>query len=260
MDAETAREAVSAAGFPRAVVQESGDGGIAVRTEQLTDAEQDRIRTSLQKPGGTVEVERDEKIGPSMGSELRGKALIALGIAVAAQLIYLSVRFRWTFATAAVLAMVQDVVLVVGLFAWLGKPVDSVFLAALLTVVGYSVNDTVVLFDRVRELRRGAKGDRAARGPEGLARLADRAIVQTVPRTVNTGMGALFVLAALAVLGGDSLADFSVALLAGVLFGIASTIFTATPAAVVLESRHPGPEAPAARPRDKARAGNGAVV
>ncbi|WP_030023403.1 protein translocase subunit SecD [Streptomyces monomycini] len=260
VDAETAREAVAEAGFPRAVVQESGDGGIAVRTEQLTDAEQDRIRTSLQKPGGTVEVERDEKIGPSMGSELRGKALIALGIAVAAQLIYLSVRFRWTFATAAVLAMVQDVVLVVGLFAWLGKPVDSVFLAALLTVVGYSVNDTVVLFDRVRELRRAAKGDRAARGAEGLALLADRAIVQTVPRTVNTGMGALFVLAALAVLGGDSLADFSVALLAGVLFGIASTIFTATPAAVVLESRHPGPEAPAARPRDKASAGNGAMV
>ncbi|MFF3645243.1 protein translocase subunit SecD [Streptomyces sp. NPDC002564] len=240
VDADTARTAVSDAGFPRAVVQESGDGDITVRTERQTDAEQQRVRAALEKPGGTVTVERDELIGPSLGSELRQKALIALGIAVAAQLIYLSVRFRWTLAAAAVSAMVHDVLLVVGLFAWLGKPVDSVFLAALLTVIGYSVNDTVVVFDRVREARR--------RHPRGdLAALANRAVVQTLPRTVNTGMGALFILTALAVLGGDSLADFSLALIAGVLVGMASTVFTAVPIAVALEHRNPAPP-PARRP------------
>ncbi|MEV5981825.1 protein translocase subunit SecD [Streptomyces sp. NPDC052114] len=240
VDADTARGAVADAGFPRAVVQESGDGDITVRTERLTDDEQQRVKDALAKPGGTVTVERDEQIGPSLGNELRQKALIALGIAVAAQLIYLSVRFRWTLAAAAVSAMVHDVLLVVGLFAWLGKPVDSVFLAALLTVIGYSVNDTVVVFDRVREVRR--------RDPRrALAATANRAVVQTLPRTVNTGMGALFILAALAVLGGDSLVDFSLALIAGVVVGMASTVFTAVPIAVALEHRNPAP--PPARGR-----------
>ncbi|ATL25266.1 protein translocase subunit SecD [Streptomyces formicae] len=242
VDADTARGAVSDAGFPRAVVQESGDGDITVRTEKLTNEEQQRVKEALEKPGGTVTVERDELIGPSLGSELRQKALIALGIAVAAQLIYLSVRFRWTLAAAAVTAMVHDVLLVVGLFAWLGKPIDSVFLAAVLTVIGYSVNDTVVVFDRVREGRR--------RDPRrDLETTANRAVVQTLPRTVNTGMGALFILAALAVLGGDSLADFSLALIAGVLVGVASTVFTAVPLAVALEHRNPAP--PPARPGRK---------
>ncbi|MFC7302776.1 protein translocase subunit SecD [Streptomyces monticola] len=231
---DTAREAVADAGFPRAVVQESGDGDISVRTEKLTNDQQHTIKEALGQHGGEVTVERDELIGPSLGDELRQKALIALGIAVAAQLLYLTVRFRWTFAAAAVTAMVHDVLLVVGLFAWIGKPVDSVFLAALLTVIGYSVNDTVVVFDRVREARR--RDPRTA-----LETTANKAVVQTLPRTVNTGMGALFILAALAVLGGDSLADFSVALIAGVLVGMASTVSLAVPLAVSLESRWPAP-------------------
>ncbi|MFE1951041.1 protein translocase subunit SecD [Streptomyces sp. NPDC059524] len=250
VDVDTARTAVADAGFPRAVVQESGDGGISVRTGELSDAEQQDVKEALARHGGEVTVERDEMIGPSLGDELRTKALIALGIAVLAQLAYLSVRFRWTFAAAAVAAMTHDVLIVVGLFAWLGKPVDSVFLAALLTVIGYSVNDTVVVFDRVREARR--------RDPRtSLERTADKAVVQTLPRTVNTGMGALFVLAALAVLGGDSLADFSLALIAGVVVGMASTVFTAVPLAVTLESRAPAPV-----PRRAARdvRGTGAVV
>ncbi|MEV4682206.1 protein translocase subunit SecD [Streptomyces kurssanovii] len=232
VDADTAREAVVGAGFPDAVVQSTDDNGISVRTKERGDDEQERIRGALDDVAGQLTVERDDLIGPSLGSELRLYALIALGVAVAAQLLYLSVRFRWTFATAAVVAMTQDVALVVGLFAWLGKPMDSVFLAALLTVVGYSVNDTVVVLDRLRELRR-------AGGSIPLESLADRAVAQTLPRTVNTGMGALFVLVALAVLGGDSLTDFSIALLAGVVLGMASTVFTAMPVALALQSRYP---------------------
>ncbi|WP_125262623.1 protein translocase subunit SecD [Streptomyces alboflavus] len=233
VDADTARKAVADAGFPRAVVQESGSDDITVRTGELSDAEQEKIKEALaEKGGGQATVERDERIGPSLGDELRQKALVALGIAVAAQLIYLTVRFRWTFASAAVAAMVHDVLLVVGLFAWLGKTVDSVFLAAVLTVIGYSVNDTVVVFDRIREARR--------RDPRAdLAGTANTAVIRTLPRTVNTGMGALFVLAALAVLGGDSLADFSVALIAGVIVGVASTVSVAVPVAVSLERRNP---------------------
>ncbi|MFI6284735.1 protein translocase subunit SecD [Streptomyces sp. NPDC051018] len=252
VDADTARQAVADAGFPRAVVQTSGEDGITVRTGEVSNQEQEEIRAALGKVAGEATVERDELIGPSLGSELRTQALIALGVAVAAQLAYLTIRFRWTFAASAVAAMVQDVLLVVGLFAWLGKPVDSVFLAALLTVVGYSVNDTVVVLDRLRELRRAS--------PRGAwPELADKAVAQTLPRTVNTGMGALFVLIALAVLGGDSLTDFSIALLAGVVVGIASTVFTAMPLTVMLQIRRP--EKPAARPaRAVKRDKSGAVV
>ncbi|GGY58375.1 protein translocase subunit SecDF [Streptomyces omiyaensis] len=254
VDADAARAAVAAAGFPDAVVQTTGDGGrdVTVRVGETGDEAHARITEAVTGAAGPVTVERDDLIGPSLGGELRTHALLALGLAVAAQLVYLSVRFRWTYAAAAVAAMAQDVLLVVGLFAWLGKPVDSVFLAALLTVVGYSVNDSVVVLDRLRELRR--KG-----GGLPLADLADRAVAQTLPRTVNTGMGALFVLAALAVLGGDTLTDFSVALLAGVLLGMASTVFTALPLTVTLETRSPAPTRPAA-PRPASADRTGAVV
>jgi SecD/SecF fusion protein len=161
-----------------------------------------------------------------------------LGIALVAQLLYLAVRFRWTFGGAAVLAMLHDVVIVTGTFAWLGKPIDGVFLAALLTVIGYSVNDSVVVFDRVREMR-------ATDRKSPFARVANTAVLQTLPRTVNTGMGAVFILAALLVLGGDSLADFALALLLGVAVGTYSSVFTATPLAVLFDARSPHVPAPA---------------
>ncbi|MFF2040586.1 protein translocase subunit SecD [Kitasatospora sp. NPDC058170] len=242
VDADAARAAVTGAGFPQAVVQTTGETGVSVRTKETGDDQQQRIREALTTVTGEVSVERDDLIGPSLGSELRGYAVIALALAVLAQLLYLTVRFRWTYAAAAVTAMMHDVLLVLGLFAWLGKPVDSVFLAALLTVVGYSVNDTVVVLDRLRELRRA---HRSASPPE----LADRAVAQTLPRTVNTGMGALFVLTALACLGGDSLTDFSVALLAGVVAGTASTVFTAMPVTLLLQERFPD------RPQDTTPSG-----
>lgn len=124
--------------------------------------------------------------------------------------------------------MFHDVVILVGLFAWLGKPLDGVFLAAVLTVIGYSVNDSVVVFDRIRERLR-------SRTSEPLDRLANDACLQTVPRTVNTGLGALFILAALFVLGGDTLTDFALALGVGILVGTYSSVFVATPLLVAFE-------------------------
>ncbi|MEU5878555.1 protein translocase subunit SecD [Spirillospora sp. NPDC047279] len=240
LDIDTARSAVADAGFPRAVVQTSGEDDISVRTENLSNAEVTEIQRALaEKGGGDVTKQRDELIGPSLGEELRTKALIALGVALLVQLAYLAIRFRWSFGAGAVLAMFHDVIIVVGVFAWLGKPVDGVFLAALLTVVGYSVNDSVVVFDRIRELW----GDQ----PKGrFADIANRGALQTVPRTVNTGMGAVFILAALAFLGGDSLTDFALALLVGIGVGTFSSVFTATPLAIVLERFV---KAPAPRPK-----------
>ncbi|MFI7614502.1 protein translocase subunit SecD [Nonomuraea terrae] len=251
--ADAASQAVTRAGVPAAVVQSTGDG-VSVRAAGLGLEEVARIEQELERQAGEVTKRREEFIGPSLGEELRRNALIALGVAVAMQLLYLAVRFRWTFGAAAVLALVVDATLVVGMFAWLGKPVDGVFLAAMLTVVGYSVNDKVVVFDRVRELW-------AARRREPFAAAVNGAILETMPRTVNTGLGALFILLALTVFGGDSLRDFAIALVAGIVFGTLSSAFVAGPLAIWLGrfDRRPPPEP--ARPRtDRAPRGTGAVV
>jgi SecD/SecF fusion protein len=230
VDTDRARTALADAGFPHAVVQSSGDTGLTVRTDPLTDAEEAELTGTVRDLVDGAEKVRDELIGPSLGEELLRGALIALAVALGAQLLYLAARFRWLFGTAAVVALVHDVVILVGVFAWLGKPVDGVFLAALLTVIGYSVNDSVVLFDRVRELTRRTPG-------APLAAITDRAILQTLPRTVNTGMGAVFILTALVVLGGSSLTDFALALLIGVAVGTYSSVFTAAPVAIQLHHR-----------------------
>ncbi|MER6627992.1 protein translocase subunit SecD [Streptomyces sp. NPDC000987] len=230
VDADRARTALARAGFPRAVVHSSGDTGLTVRTDPLNDVEEAEVTGTVRDLAGGADKVRDELIGPSLGQELRRGALIALAVALGAQLVYLAARFRWLFGTAAVAALAHDVVILVGVFAWLGKPVDGVFLAALLTVIGYSVNDSVVLFDRVRELTR--------RSPEEpLPDLANQAILQTLPRTVNTGLGAAFILTALAVFGGSSLTDFALALLIGLAVGTYSSVFTAAPVAVEIHRR-----------------------
>ncbi len=117
----------------------------------ISNDEEQKIEAELAKVGGDVTKVDDQTIGASLGKELRNNALIAFGIAFLAQLLYLAVRFKWTFGVSAVLSMAHDVLLVVGLFAWLHKPIDGIFLAAAMTIVGLSVNDTVVVFDRIRE-------------------------------------------------------------------------------------------------------------
>ncbi|GAA2872893.1 protein translocase subunit SecD [Streptosporangium fragile] len=253
MTADAARELVSRAGFPNAVVQSSGQD-ISVRTGQIGPAEVVRIETALESGGAQVTKERDELIGPSLGDELRRNALVALGVALAAQLLYLALRFRWTFGLATVLALAVDAAVVIGAFAWLGKPVDGVFLASMLTVIGYSVNDKVVVFDRVRELW-------GAQRKASFTEVTNTAILQTVPRTVNTGLGALFILTALAVLGGDSLTDFAVALLIGIVVGTLSSALVAGPLAIVFEKRNsaPPPQPKGKRPA-RVREGSGAVL
>ncbi|WP_081237755.1 protein translocase subunit SecD [Streptomyces viridosporus] len=250
VDPDRAREALADAGFPQAVVQSSGDNGLTVRTEELSNAEAVKVAEAIDQVGGGAEKVRDELIGPSLGDELRRNALIALGLALGAQLLYLAFRFRWMFGTSAVATLAHDVVILTGIFAWLGKPIDGVFLAALLTVIGYSVNDSVVVFDRVRELW---TKDRKA----PLAQSTNLAILQTVPRTVNTGIGVIFILAALALLGGDSLTDFALALLIGMLVGTYSSVLTASPLAIVLDAYSRGDKGGRGRGRGRERAGSG---
>jgi SecD/SecF fusion protein len=230
---EEARTAVADAGFPEAVVQTADTADFTVRTGELSNEEEQRIEDELSAIGGEVTKIDDQQIGASLGEELRNNALIAFGVAFLAQLLYLAIRFKWTFGVSAVIAMAHDVILVVGIFAWLDKPIDGIFLAAAMTIVGLSVNDTVVVFDRVRERWYGSQPD------DDFSKLANKAAVETVPRTVNTGLGSMFILAALAILGGDSLRDFSIALLIGLIVGTYSSIFTATPLLTYMQEKWP---------------------
>ena len=240
---DDAREAVSAAGFPTAIVQESDDADVSVRTIPISDSEANAIEEAVGAIAGGAETVRDELIGPSMGDELRRNALIALAVALAGQLAYLAIRFRWTFSTGAVAALFQNVVVVVGLFAWLGKPIDGIFLASMLTVIGYTVNDSVVVFDRIREeWRANPKGDFRA--------TTNSAVLNTLPRSVNTGLSTMFILVALLLLGGESLSDFALSLVIGIAVGTYSSNFTATPIAVELERRWPTPPP---EPKEKKR-------
>ena len=245
VDLDELRSDLAGSGFPRAVVQESGDGNVSVRAGGLSEQDEAEIQAVAESLGGNANEVRDEFIGPAIGDELRRKAVIAIALGLGAQLLYLAVRFRWTYGASAVVALFHDIMILLGIFAWLQKDVDGVFVAALLTVIGYSVNDSVVVFDRIREQRR-------LRMKEPLAVVANDACLQTIPRTINTGLGALFILTALYFLGGETLTDFALALIVGILVGTYSSVFTAAPLAVAFDRFSPAPS-PSGSARSAAR-------
>ncbi|MEQ3552408.1 protein translocase subunit SecD [Pseudonocardia nematodicida] len=268
IDADQARVALDNAGFGNLAVQTTGDGAIGVRAGELSDTDVQALRQAVAEVGGGAETLRDEMIGPSLGAELARGGLIALVVALAAQFAYLAFRFRWTLGAGAVAALFTNVLVVVGVFAWTGRTADGVFLAALLTVIGYSVNDTVVVFDRVRE-------HWTQRAKEPFHRVVGSAVLSTLPRTVNTGVSTLVILVMLLVLGGATLADFALALIIGIVVGTISTIVVAGPVAILLQRRWGGvPKAssskqpvgkagrrnPSRQDRARTRNGDGAVV
>ncbi|GAA1858617.1 protein translocase subunit SecD [Pseudonocardia alni subsp. carboxydivorans] len=266
---EQVRDAVGTTGIGGLTVTETGDGAVALRSGELTDAQVGQLREVVGAAGGGAEVLRDELIGPSLGAELARGGIIALGVALAAQFLYLAFRFRWTLGAGAVAALLTNVLVVVGVFAWTGRTADGVFLAALLTVIGYSVNDTVVVFDRVRE-----HWARNAKVP--FHRVVGSAVLSTLPRTVNTGISTLTILVMLLFLGGATLGDFALALIVGIVVGTVSTIVVAGPVSILLQQRWTGPAPrtsgakqpvgkagrrhPSKADRARRRAGDGAVV
>ncbi|WP_235734905.1 protein translocase subunit SecD [Nocardioides alcanivorans] len=256
LKADDARELVSDIGIPEAVVQNvkgsDGEERISIRAGQISDEERDQIEDAIDAKVGVTERISDDTVAASLGDELKKKALIAFFIALLAQMAYLAFRFHWTFALSAVVSMAHDVVLVTGIFAWLGKPIDGVFLAAALTIIGLSVNDTVVVFDRIRERWHGTKTGT-------FDEVSNTAMIETMPRTVNTGLGAMFILGALVFMAGDSLTDFALALLLGLIIGTLSTVFVATPLASFLQRFQAFPRQPKVK-KERDPEDSGAVV
>lgn len=224
------RRQLADAGFEGAVVQyfgtptdvlirlAPGDEGAPVQSEQLSERVLQALR---QDAAAQITVERVEYVGPQVGQELANQGGLALLVALFGILVYVSVRFEWRLALGAVGALVHDVLVVLGLFAWAQVSFDLSVLAAVLAVIGYSLNDTIVVFDRIRD---GFLEMRRATPPE----VVNVSINQTLSRTLMTSGTTLLVLIALALFGGTVIQPFAIALIAGIVIGTYSSIYVAS--------------------------------
>lgn len=174
-----------------------------------------------------------ETIGGTIGKELKSKTFLALIVANLAMLVYIGIRFEFNFGAAAIIAVVHDVLVTIGVYGILGIPVNSPFIAAILTIVGYSINDTIVIFDRIRE---NSKKMRKASAAE----IANASINQTLSRSINTSLTTLFTITAVYIFV-PTIREFSFPLIVGIATGAYSSIFIASPIWVMLKKRKASP-------------------
>ncbi|MBM3269164.1 MAG: protein translocase subunit SecF [Candidatus Sericytochromatia bacterium] len=211
---------------------------LILRTHELKPKEIDQLKSRLADPAlglGAFTTERVETVGPKIGAELIQNALIALAAGIILILAYISFRYQFDFAMCGIAAMVHDVVIMVGAFAimslTLGAEADGLFITALLTVMGFSVHDTIVIFDRIREnLRFAQKGDT-------FADVADRSINQTFARSIYTSLTTVLALLPIVLFGGSTLFFFTLTMVIGIVSGTYSSIFNAAPLLVVWRDR-----------------------
>lgn len=196
---------------------------VFVRTRVLDENERRIVLNDMGQKLGDFEVLRVEKVGAVIGSELTRNAVIAVVLSWVFMIAYITYRFEFKFAVSGILALVHDIFVVLGIFSLLQKEIDATFVAALLTIVGYSINDTIVIFDRIREnLKAHRKG-------EDFQALVNRSIWQTMTRSIYTVLTVLFATVALYFFGGETTKNFSLALIIGISSGAYSSIFNASP-------------------------------
>ena len=235
-DIEVIRDGLKTIGLGESTIQEFGskrDILIRVqRSEEKLEAVGSMVRKSLMGKFNVDEitVERVEMVGPKVGHDLREKALLSILYAIIGIVIYISWRFEIQYAIAAIIALIHDVLVTMGAFSIFDKEFTLVIVAAFLTIIGYSLNDTIVVFDRIREnLRR--------KGKSSISEMINTSINQTLSRTLLTSGTTLLVVIALFVFGGEIIHDFSFALLVGVFIGTYSSIFIASVFLVYWDSR-----------------------
>ena len=188
----------------------------------------DNIKTKLSGSIGTVDFRRVENVGPKVSAELLQSGVIAIALSLAAMLLYIWIRFEWQFSLGAIVALFHDVIITLGVFSLFSLEINLSIVAAVLTIVGYSMNDTVVIFDRVRENLRKFSDIK-------IFELTNISINQTLSRTIITSATTLLALLSIFIFGGEILKGFSLALILGVIFGTYSSIYIANPILVVLK-------------------------
>lgn len=234
-DLPAIRQAVHDLGYEEVLVQNFGssrDVLIRLPTREGLDsaAQTAEVMQALTAVDSTVQLRRNEYIGPSVGEELASDGLLALGFVIAGIMLYLAIRFEWKYAVAAIIANIHDVIIILGFFAFFQWEFSLSVLAAILAVLGYSVNESVVVFDRIREnFRRFRK--------MSTVEIIDNAITTTMSRTIITHMSTQMMVLAMLFLGGPTLHYFSVALTIGICFSIYSSVFVASTIAMWLGIR-----------------------
>lgn len=226
------RSSLDQAGFGDAIVQHFGTASdvlirIAPRADQSSASLSDKVVTALRDENSAVEMRRQEFVGPQVGEELTEDGGLAMIYALIGILIYVAMRFEYRFALGSVAALVHDVIITLGFFALFQIEFDLTVLAAVLAVIGYSLNDTIVVFDRIREnFRKVRKGSSEE--------VVNRSLNQTLARTLMTSITTLIVLVALFIFGGELIHGFATALIIGVLIGTYSSIYVASASALAL--------------------------
>ncbi len=188
----------------------------------------DNIRKKLANSIGNVDFRRVENVGPKVSSELLKAGIIAIGLSLAAMLLYIWIRFEWQFSLGAILALFHDVIITLGVFSLFSLEINLSIVAAVLTIVGYSMNDTVVIFDRVRENLKKYSDIK-------IFDLTNISINETLSRTIITSITTLLALSSIYLFGGEILKGFSLAMILGVIFGTYSSIYIANPILVMLK-------------------------
>lgn len=237
-------ESLTAAGFAGYSLREAGTDSYILRTGALTNDERAQLPHVMFADGIESHIDQLTEVGPTIGTELRNKSFAAIGLVLLCILLFVAFAFRkvskpvssWVYGLIALITLVHDVIVPVGFYAFLGHfwgaQVDTLFVTAVLTVLGFSVHDTIVVFDRTREnLRINAERNKR----EDFADTAGRSLQQTFVRSINTSLTVLFTLLVLFFLGPASTRDFALTLLVGIFAGTYSSIFLATPLLVVWE-------------------------
>ncbi len=222
------------------VVQQFGDdpNEFLIRTPSTSselEGLSQKILQSLEENfgDGQVDLRRAEMVGPQVGKDLRQKGLLAVFYALIGILVYITWRFEFRFAVGAIVALFHDVLITLGAFSVFGKEIDLPIIAAFLAIIGYSLNDTIIVYDRIRE-------NMGKHAREGLSAIVNRSINETLSRTILTSGTTLLVVIALFIFGGGVIHNFAFALLVGILVGTYSSIFVASPILIFWENRRKG--------------------
>jgi preprotein translocase subunit SecF len=209
-------------GLGDAVIQKAGDNEVFIRTRPLTQAQMNSIIDAAKARWSSAAMLREDTVGPEIGAELRNVAILGVVIGLILQVIFISIRFRSVrFAIAADIALLHDLLVVIGAFALSWREVNSSFLAVLLTVAGYSINDTIVIFDRIRE-------NLNMRTREPFEHLVNRSVLEALVRSINTAMTAVLAIGAVYVFGGETIRDVAFGLVVSIITGGYSSIFNAS--------------------------------
>ncbi|WP_407307924.1 protein translocase subunit SecF [Desulfosporosinus sp. SB140] len=237
-------DTLQSVGLKGEVQLSNGNASVLIRTDALQPDQRNNLMTALQKKVGDYDKTtlQEDEVGPAMGQELTRNAFWSLLIAMGLMIAYISFRFQFVFAISGIIALLHDVLVVLGLFSIFQWQIDAPFVAAVLTIFGYSINDTVVIFDRIRE-----NETRMRRG-DSYEDMVDKSVWQTMRRSVNTVVTVLIALFSVFILGGESTKIFSLAMLIGVFSGAYSSIFNASQILVEIKTHMKKPPRKGGKP------------